>query len=442
MSKVRTPSHLVLVSVDSLRFDAFGVENDTRWLTLHGKDLPAKRHTPALDRLARQGVHFNCVLTSAPYTTNAHAGLFTGQWPWVHGVRSFSTRESVPTAVPLLAEVLKSHGFATLSASGMPHLFHSPAPGFQRGMDECLSLETHLLNRHFNDVLSWMGRRRAGRFFVFYHTTTVHDYLTERQWRRYARAGVKDPADFYRCLRAPRQEAGPRRMAAYLEAVNFFDRHELSPLLDFLKAEGLEKSTLLVVVGDHGEPHGLREEEVRVPLPVVGADGLPRGRKIADPVRLMDVFPTVLELLGIGAPSGLPSASLSPFWRRRAGSGRGKEARREAYMEYFASLPPGNVSSGREPAPAGRNAAVCRGLRLRDRKLIRDYARDAWSGYDLRRDWRERRPQPSPRAPAWRPLRARLEEIERLDPAPVRPEAGDGLSDEVVARLRRLGYLD
>lgn len=431
-----------MISVDSLRFDALSCETEKRYLSLAKSELPSHRKTPVLDRLASEGAHFNCVITSAPYTSNAHASLFTGQWPWIHGVRSVWAQEPVSTSTALLAEILKARGFSTLSASGMPHIFHSEIPGLQRGIDRCVNLETHLLNRHFPDVLDWMDGHRNGRFFAFYHTTSVHDYMTKEKWRRFSRTGVQDPDAFYKEMRQPCQRPLPEQLVSYIDAVNFFDRNELNPIMRFLETSGLTESTLVVLLGDHGEPHprDLREDEIRVPVIFWGAGNFPSGEKITAPVRLMDVFPTVMELLGLPPPRGLAAESLSPCWR-------GEEAApREAYMELF--LVPGGKALQkweeavtRKPCARGEAQLVLRGLRSGSGKILRDYRNNRWMFYDLKRDWAEEDPQ-FPAANS--PLRSRLEEIERLDRRPGEPSQkfAQEPSPDVLRRLHQLGYLD
>ncbi|HRY28450.1 MAG TPA: sulfatase-like hydrolase/transferase [Elusimicrobiota bacterium] len=438
MKKTAAPRNLVLVSVDSLRFDAPACEDDTRYLAAVDPALPARRRTPVLDALARTGVHFSGAVSSSPYTTNAHAGLFTGQWPWRHGVRSLFGQEKVPAGVPLLAELFKAAGFSTLSASGMPHIFHSDSFGFRRGFDDLRDISTHLFEERLSGVFRWLREHGRERFFVFFHTASVHDYLTEAQWERRAGRPIADPDALYRALREPCGRALDKRLAAYLDAVNFFDRNELGPLRDLVGSLGCEESTMWVILGDHGEPHpvGLEETEVRVPVIFSGNGSFPRGEKIDVPVGLMDVFPTILEFFGLRPPPGLPSKSLSRCWGPRP------TRPSEIYMEHFAS--PRSSFSEPSSGPAERGTALLRGLRRGRHKLIRDCEKDEWRAYDLRRDWGERHPcDPRSRKP-FAPLKRRLLSIERQEGSAVESEAGrnEKPSADIVARLRQLGYLD
>lgn len=424
--------NIVIVSVDSLRYDAVSCETETRGLDRLSSTLARRRETPCFDRLARQGAHFRRVISSASHTPGAHAGLLTGQWPWVHGVRSLKMDTPVSVNAVLLSEVLKKQGFVTLSASAMPHFFHDETFGFTRGFDDKINLETHLLSRNRDDVFSWIKNNSSRRFFAFYHTAMVHDYMTESLWKHFTAHGVPDAEKFYQQLRKPIKEPLRKRMEDYLEAVRFFDKNELAPLVGFLAESGLLENTLLLVTADHGEPHpcGIREENLRVPLVLFGAGDYGRGVCIDAPVRLMDVFPTVLELLGIDPPADLPAKSLSDLWKHK------DSAPREIYVEFSAlDGSPSGISSS-----AGRELLL-RGLQVGGNKLVRDYCANRWQSYDLEKDWAEDEPAEPGRSPEWVRLKARMEEIEKMDPRSA-PSILTPPSPEILERLKQLGYLE
>jgi arylsulfatase A-like enzyme len=104
-----------------------------------------------------------------------------------------------------------------------------------------------------------------------------------------------------------------QEIGRYRNALHYADR-SLGALVDGLRARGLERNTLWVVLGDHGEAMGqhagnyghtflLYEENVRVPFLVAGTGlvtGHARSRTI---VSLIDTAPTILDLLGIRIPS-------------------------------------------------------------------------------------------------------------------------------------------
>jgi uncharacterized sulfatase len=114
-----------------------------------------------------------------------------------------------------------------------------------------------------------------------------------------------------------RQEA----LAAYYASVTFMDA-QLGVLLDALDRRGLWERTVVVFVSDHGIQRGehglwrknmLFEESTRVPL-IVAAPGMARpGASTAALVEMVDVYPTLVDVAGVPAPSPLDGRSLRPL---------------------------------------------------------------------------------------------------------------------------------
>jgi arylsulfatase A-like enzyme len=201
--------------------------------------------------------------------------------------------------------------------------------------------------------------------------------------------------------------------------------------------------TVIVFTADHGEEfldhggtgHGatLHEELVHVPLIVAAPDAAPRV--VDDTVALIDVAPTVLDLLGIPAPREfqgrslaaeiVPPGSIRAFFRRLVG--------------FFQPSEPGvalsHVAERTErPDPANAQRAVVRGLH----KAIA-VGQNPPEYYDLVVDPRERSPAaltPEERAPLDRLLQA-LREREPAAPAETEP-----LDPAKRRQLRALGYVD
>ncbi|MGH9651351.1 MAG: sulfatase-like hydrolase/transferase, partial [Terriglobales bacterium] len=116
------PPDIFLITLDTLRADRVGC---------YGY---AKAQTPALDRLAREGVRFAHAFTPSPITNSSHTSILTGLNPSVHGVTDFG----VPLGAThvTLAQVLKQRGYATAAFIGAVILdSNSLAPGLDRGFD-------------------------------------------------------------------------------------------------------------------------------------------------------------------------------------------------------------------------------------------------------------------------------------------------------------------
>ena len=115
--------------------------------------------------------------------------------------------------------------------------------------------------------------------------------------------------------------------AAYYTSLSFLD-HQVGRVLDALDALGLADDTVVVFLGDNGymlgehgrfEKHCFYEPAVRVPLLVRWKGHLPAGRRVDGMVELVDLFPTVLDLLGVAAP-GPHGRSLVPLLKGEPGA--------------------------------------------------------------------------------------------------------------------------
>lgn len=311
----RSPrANVVLVVLDAVRADS---------VSAYGHGVPA---TPRLDALARDGVLFADALTPAPWTTPAHASLFTGLLPSRHGAgvgpdgKWMALDESALT----LAEILAAEGYATagISANQTVSSTFGLAQGFQyfeslpirdygfvyqplvRRLEGRLpaALVARPLARWFPRVARrapevnerarrWLARPRSQPYFLFLNYMEAHaPYLA-------------DPA-----VVAPSPKVadeGERRRQAYQDAVRSLDEH-LGRLLDEVLAQPGGDETWIVVTADHGEAlggHGLghgcdlRPEVLHVPLIVrpprsfAGA----RGAVEARPAMLTDVLPLLLD---------------------------------------------------------------------------------------------------------------------------------------------------
>lgn len=319
------PTNLLLISIDTLRPDflgCYGYPRDT---------------SPHLDALAAEGMLFEQASTTAPWTLPAHGSLLTGLYPSRHGATSED--RGISRGVQLLAERLASQGFRTgaiVNSAWLRQRF-----GFRRGFDDYTLLEpTHDPTRSGEIVdraIAWLATRaRAGEdgtpFFLFMHDLQVHSsYLTLPRFKE----GLVGPYDglvngttsqlkLVRSGVLALSDADLQHLSdLYASGIRQAD-HDLGRLLQALEDTGLAATTLVVVVSDHGEAfmehgdvlHGRNQfqELMRIPLLFRGP-GVPRGRRSAVPVSIVDVMPTVLSLLGGSAPQRSDGADLSELWR-------------------------------------------------------------------------------------------------------------------------------
>jgi tetratricopeptide (TPR) repeat protein len=206
---------------------------------------------------------------------------------------------------------------------------------------------------------------------------------------------------------------------------------QLARVIDFLERNGLMEKTVIAVIGDHGESLGQHGEEshaffvyeatTRVPFIIRAPFERLRGRRVADPVRSVDLMPTVLDLMGIPAPGGIQGVSLAPLM-----TGARSTMDLEGYAEALYPLHHFGWSETRAWR-VGRYKAI-------------DAPRPEF--YDLSRDPHETTNLYAERRTVADGMIARLREIERDAPrddsvAKAAPE----VDPETRARLAALGYV-
>ena len=301
---------MLLVTIDTLRADRVGA---------YGSQLGI---TPTLDRFAAEGLRYEMARAHVPLTLPSHATVMTGRYPFANGVRdngSFRFDGSHPT----LASTLKQAGYSTAAFVGafvLDGRFGLNA-GFEVYDDRMLGSgsSSEVVQRTAEQVLApahdWILNRagpspqspspQAGAaspqlqapapWFVWVHLYDPHEpYAPPEPFRsRY-------PTDPY---------AGE---IAYTDA-------SLGTFLDRLRASGALEHTLLVIASDHGESlgeHGERthglfayDATLRVPL-IFWAKGAMRPGVSRAPSRLVDLMPTVLDLVGVSVPPAIDGRSL------------------------------------------------------------------------------------------------------------------------------------
>jgi arylsulfatase A-like enzyme len=245
--------------------------------------------------------------------------LFTGRYPCAHGLPGpLHSPRALPGDVHTLAELLRAAGYRTgaVTEDG----FMTATVGFARGFGSFTEftgvspegLPTGMVAETFEDGAHWLARESDRPWFLFLHTYQVHapyDPPAKYLGRVFAEAGPAGPSDLY---------DGEIR----------YTDETLANLLTFLGAAGLADKTLIIVVSDHGEQFGehgfwrhgnsLYDTLLHVPL-ILRAPGIvPAGRRVGDVVGLIDVLPTVLDVLGLPPYAPAQGRSLVPLWQGHA----------------------------------------------------------------------------------------------------------------------------
>ena len=309
--------NLVIITLDTTRADRIGAYGS--------KDV----ETPAFDGLAREGVLFEQAVSVAPLTLPAHSSIFTGKFPPEHGVRDNGGFFLDP-AQTTLAEVLKARGYRTGgfvaayvldSKWGIDQGFDTYFDDFDLGESKGLSLGAiqRPANEVVDRVLPWLEAAKESRFFAWIHLYDPH-------------TPYRPPEPFL-----SRYKGHP-----YNGEIAFTDS-QVGRVIAQLRSLGVYDRTVVAIMGDHGESLGDHGESTHgffiynsvthVPFVIRAPYSLMQGRHVADPVRSVDVMPTVLDLLGVPTPKEVTGASLVPLM-----TGSASELNLDAYSEAMYPL--------------------------------------------------------------------------------------------------------
>ncbi len=282
---------VVLITLDTTRADHLGCYGG------------ARTETPHLDALARNGVRFEQALSPAPLTLPAHASLLTGLVPRHHGVRDNSGFKLDPT-IPVLTERLSVAGYSTAAFVSAAVLDRDG--GLARGFAT------------YDDIVR-VGDRRAFDYQERGASQTVDALLKH--------LGTLKPPFFlwvhfydpHLPYVPPEPYASRFKDRPYDGEIAFMDA-QIGRILDVLKQKGT--TVYLAVAGDHGESlgehgeagHGvfLYQATQHVPLIITGP-GIPPGTTAASNVGLIDVAPTILDLLRLPPLPDADGRSLVPL---------------------------------------------------------------------------------------------------------------------------------
>jgi len=306
--------NVLLVTLDTTRADHLGV---------YGYRRPT---TPALDQLAKESQVYEHAYTTSSWTLPAHASLFTGLVPTVHGARKdpdgeliLSAEVAVPESwniyraraprddVPTLAGLLGDAGWSTAGIVGGPWLKRAfgLGRGFAHWDDDDVGADGRRGSAVTERARAWLAQAPRP-FFLFLNYFDPHTpYDAPPAYVRYVLGGETFP-----------RNAGPDQKQALLyDAEIRYTDDQIGLLLGELRRLGLYDSTWVIVTSDHGEllgehgrvGHGLTLDEVlvRVPLLVKPPRGVGRPGRVAAPIQLDDVMPMLLEALGLATPAGI-----------------------------------------------------------------------------------------------------------------------------------------
>jgi arylsulfatase A-like enzyme/Flp pilus assembly protein TadD len=305
--------NVILLTLDTLRADHLSCYDAGRV------------QTPHLDALAAAGTLFEKCITQTPLTLPAHTSILSGTYPLYHQVRD-NGGFLVPDRLELVSETLQRRRFATAGfiAAYVLHSKWGINQGFEQFSDDFdlakyQSISLGKVQKRADEVLAeaeaWLRQNGNRRFFSWIHLYDPH-------------TPYDPPSPFKEQYRGHPY----RGEVAYMDS-------ELGKFFDFLKREGLWDNTIIIACGDHGESFGEHREQghgffiyestVHVPLIVRAPRPFPVQR-VGRIVQLVDVAPTILDMLQVTPPAAVQGRSLFGLML-----GRSEKGFDSAYCETY-----------------------------------------------------------------------------------------------------------
>ncbi len=333
------PQGVIVIWADTLRSDHLDVYG-------YGRET-----APVVTGMSREGVLFHNCVTEATWTKVSTPSLLTSLYPTSHGVKELTDR--IPAAAVTMAEVYQDAGYATFSYAS--NNFTGQFTNLHQGFDvvhEAGSLPDSRSSKTarigMDRFLPWLEAHQDAPFFAFLSVLDPHDPYKPRPpydslWadpsresehernQEQAREHIANPIlkAFGMPSRAELEAAGLAADAYVAHDVDWYDGSirgldaEMGRLMERLRSLGLDERTIVVFTSDHGEEflehgrmfHGQSTygELNRVPLIVRWPGGLRAGVEIEEPVEMIDLMPTLLELSGLAPPDGMQGRSLQPL---------------------------------------------------------------------------------------------------------------------------------
>jgi arylsulfatase A-like enzyme len=311
--------------------------------------------TPCIDKIALEGVVFDNAFSTAPWTMPSHASMFTGMYPSKH--QTTNNHQFLSSRFTTIAELLRANGYMTAAFSNNPWV--SPLTNFNQGFDFFFKgyekspdtgnkweklliaqvfrrlmrgenatgdlITGHLTAQQTNtQIKKWFDNtwNHDTPFFMFINYMDAH--LPYAVPESYARLFLPKTISYKKAMAMGSNStihmlyyAGFCPMtkndfdclrSLYAAEINYLD-HYIGKLCDQLRSLHLLDNTIIIITSDHGENFGenkkighffsVDDRLLHVPLIIRYPKKINAGQRISRPVQLHQIFPTILDLIGL-----------------------------------------------------------------------------------------------------------------------------------------------
>lgn len=327
---------IILISIDTLRADhlsAYGYSRDT---------------SPHLKGLLKDSVYYTQAYPNGCWTMPSHMTLLTGTLPSRHGItqpwgtvykkKYWQLNDGIKT----IADVLEAHdaGIKTIKYAKLPTEL-----GFANGFEKNVQVDPFDNKKKLGLLLKEIETHKNNDFFFFIHTWKAHApytsplFLAKGRLSREKSFALQHPRKMNKDDGKQGDEKNSNRIREFLKENNLYNATDcmtlydggihnvdgaLAKLIDKCKQLGIYDDVMIIITSDHGEhfaehnpnlfynAHGydFYEEYIKIPLIIKYPAGTMKTGAAANPVSLVDVFPTILDFYKIPAPAYIQGDSL------------------------------------------------------------------------------------------------------------------------------------
>ena len=309
--------NVVLVVVDTLRADH---------LPFYGYE---KQTAPYLDSLASRGVVFERAWSTSSWTAPATASIMTGLYPNQHGVTqgmklvqamqqegaTTLTLNRIPSAIQTVPKLMKSRGYRTFGITDNPNI--CKAEGFDGGFDRFRNFDYRNAPAVNRTLANWNDEiKDSAGWFVYLHYMDPHyPYMKREPWYEEP-ASLRNPGS-----KSERELGIDELLAVYDSEINSVDHH-IRQAFELLE---VDEETVVIIVADHGEELMQRSNDLQhefklyselthVPLVIVHPGAQLTRSRVPHTVSIIDVLPTLRQIIGAPASSVDEGQSLVPYY--------------------------------------------------------------------------------------------------------------------------------
>ena len=309
--------NLILIVVDAMRADHLGSYGYSR------------QTTPNIDLLSKQAIVALNAHSQSNWTCTAMASLFSGTYPAVHKIyNSFESGQNryslLPDQLTIIPEALKQKNLYTTAVTSCGWV--SPHSNYDQGFDDFLLVERND-DLIIDAALPIISAKKKKNFFMYIHLLDLHDYyFFKDEQNKFVKSSYdlsptlksllsKEPSEVYQTLGQIRD---PKDLSAddlnYLidvyDSYLFYTDALIGKIIQTLKDNNISEKTTLIITADHGENffehnrllhggEGLYNEVTHIPLIIHNPTLFPEKRVVSEPVEIIDIFPTILDLFNI-----------------------------------------------------------------------------------------------------------------------------------------------